>query len=81
MQVRIRYVGLPKVVRARAGKHFRVRVDTDAERVIWRLGGRMHRARAPVIHLRAPRQPGRYTLYVTASGHSAAAAVVVRAPR
>jgi FlgD Ig-like domain len=78
VQVRIRYVTLPKVVHARAGKRFRVRVDTDAARVVWRLAGLTHRAAAPALRLKAPKQPGRYTLYVTVNGHSAAAAVVVR---
>jgi len=78
VQVRIRYVSLPKVVHARAGKRFRVLVDTDAAGVVWRLAGRTHRVRSPVVRMRAPRQPGRYTLYVTANGHSASAAVVVR---
>jgi hypothetical protein len=80
-RVRIRYVSLPKVVHVGAGRPFHVRAGTDAKRVTWRLAGRTHRAAPPTLLLRAPRQPGRYTLYVTANGHSTAAAVVVRPAR
>ena len=46
----------------------------------WRLGKRSGVGRAPVFRIRAPQQPGRYLLVVSAHGHEAAAAVVVAAP-
>ncbi len=78
VRVRIRYVSLPNVVRVGAGQAFRVRAGTDARLVTWRLAGRLRRSAAPTLRLRAPRQPGRYTLYVSANGHAAATVVVVR---
>ena len=59
------------------GRRFFLRVSTDAPTVSWRLHGRSGVARAGTLRLRAPKTPGVYHLYVTASGHSATAAVVV----
>jgi hypothetical protein len=80
VRVRIRYVELARdVVRAQPGSRFRIRVVTDAKRVRWRIAGKGGRTRRRTLVLPAPRQPGRYTLFVTASGHGAKAAVVVAA--
>jgi hypothetical protein len=79
VQVEIRYVELDgDVFRARAGRRFAARVLTDAENVNWRLGGRTGVVEAKRLRLRAPRRPGRYTLYVSANGHADSATVVVR---
>lgn len=79
--VRIRYVALGRNrVLATAGARFAIRVSSDAGRVQWTLGRRSGFARPGTLLLRAPRQKGQYTLEVSASGHSARAAVFVREP-
>ena len=80
-KIRIRYVTLGStIVRVRAGRTFRIQVDTDANSYRWRLGSRMGVARGRVLRLRA-RRAGRFVLLVTASGHSARALVEVSRPR
>ena len=77
----IRYVALGRsVVVARPGGRFAVLVLSDAARVSWKLGARTGIARPGTLRLRAPQQPGRFTLTVTANGRSARAAVFVRSP-
>lgn len=79
--VAIRYVALGRDrIEAVAGARFAVLVLSDAAKVEWRLGARTGTARPGTLRLRAPLQPGRYTLTVTANGFSARAAVVVREP-
>jgi hypothetical protein len=56
-------------------------VLSDAARVHWKLGKRTGISRPGTLKLRAPLQPGRYTLTVTANGFSDRAAVVVQAPK
>jgi FlgD Ig-like domain len=81
VRIRVRYVTLPEEpIRLRPGKRFTVHVGTDAAVFRWRLAGRSGRVRAHKLHLRAPRRPGRYTLYVIANDHSDKTRVVV-APR
>jgi flagellar hook assembly protein FlgD len=63
-----------------AGAAFAVRVSSDAARVRWTLGGRSGFARPGTLRLRAPLQKGRFTLTVSANGHTARAAVFVREP-
>ena len=76
--VQVRYVALGrKRVLAKPGTHFAIRVSTDAPTVRWRLAGGTGTAPRGTLRLRAPRNPGVYTLYVTVNGHSAKAAVVV----
>ena len=58
-----------------------VLVLSDAARVEWKLGKRTGTARPGTLKIRAPLQPGRYTLTVTANGFSDRAAVIVRAPK
>jgi hypothetical protein len=79
VRVRIRYVDLPRnVIRVGPNRRFRVRVDTDARRVTWRLGGRSRQVSGKTLRLRSPKVPGRYVLFVTANGHGDRATVVVR---
>ena len=76
----IRYIALGRTqIRAIAGRRFAVLVLTDAARFDWKLGARTGSARPGTLKVRAPLQPGRFTLTVTANGHAARAAVFVRA--
>ncbi len=76
--VQVRFVALGRTrVIAKPGTHFAIRVSTDAPTVRWILGGRSGTARRGTLRLKAPSQPGAYTLYVTANGHAAKASVVV----
>lgn len=76
--VRIRYVELGRdLVRVRRLRRFGVRVIADAASVSWRFAGGTGKAKPGVLVLRAPRRPGRYTLFVEANGHGARAVVVV----
>ena len=79
--VRIRYIELARrLVRARAGAPLAVPVSTDARRVRWIVDRRTGVGAAPILRLRAPRAPGRYRLYVSASGHADSALVIVSGP-
>lgn len=75
----IRYVALGrKQIEAMPGARIAVLVLSDAARTEWKLGARSGSARPGTLRLRAPLQPGRFTLTVTANGRSARAAVFVR---
>jgi hypothetical protein len=75
----VRYVTLGRTrIETAAGASFAVRVSSDAAEVRWRLGGRTGTAPPGTLRLRAPLQKGRFTLVVSANGHSARAAVFVR---
>ena len=77
----LRYVALGRSrITALAATRFALRVSSDARRVRWRLGRRTGLAAPGTLVLRAPRQKGRFTLTVSANGHSARAAVFVREP-
>ncbi len=79
VQVTIRYITLAnRRIAAAAGTRFDIGVSTDARRYGWLLGGRHGFAHGPVLRLRAPKQPGRYVLVVTAHGHSDRAVVTVK---
>jgi hypothetical protein len=79
--VRIRFVELSRDrIEVAAGKRFTVRVRTDAESYRWLFAGRRGVGRRQVLLLRAPDEPGAYTLYVTVGGRAARAAVDVVAP-
>jgi hypothetical protein len=79
--VTVRYVALGRDrIRAVAGRPFSLRVSSDATRVRWTLGGRSGFAPPGTLRLRAPAQKGRFTLTVSANGHTARAAVFVREP-
>jgi hypothetical protein len=78
VQVTIRYITLAnRRITAAAGKRFEIGVSTDARRYGWLLGSRHGFAHGPVLRLRAPKQPGRYVLFVTEHGHSDRAVVTV----
>ncbi len=79
--LRVRFLSLPHVIRATAGRRFRVRLDTDLRVVEWRLGPTRGRGRARPLVVRAPPRRGRYVLVVRGRGHAARARVLVRAPR
>jgi hypothetical protein len=76
--VQIRYLALGRdVVRVRPAGSFAVRVASDAKRVEWLLHGKTGRSQPGTLKLRAPKAPGRYSLYVTAVSHSQKALVIV----
>ena len=76
--VEISYIALGRqTVRARARTRIGVRVTTDAARFRWRFAGGTGEATPGLLVLRAPRAPGRYTLFVEANGHADRASVVV----
>ena len=80
-RVAIRYVALGrKRINVLAGNRFALRVSSDARRVRWTLGARSGFARPGTLRLRAPLQPGRFTLTLAANGHTVRAAVFVREP-
>jgi hypothetical protein len=76
--VAVRFLALGrKVVHARPGARFALRVSSDAKLVHWLLGGRTGEGAPGTLRLRAPNKPGKYRLFVTSNGHSQAAVVVV----
>lgn len=78
VDVRIRFISLGReVVRVPAGKRFSVRVTTDSKLVRWLLHGRFGEGAPGTLKLRAPKQAGRYHLFVTAVGHTQTALVIV----
>jgi hypothetical protein len=75
----VRFVALGRDrIETPAGARFAVLVLSDAARVTWRLGARRGTARPGTLRLRAPAQPGRFTLTIAANEHKARAAVIVR---
>lgn len=79
--VRVRFVELSRErIEVGAGKRFSVRVLTDATSYRWLFDARRGGGSRQVLVLRAPEEPGAYSLYVTAAGRAARADVVVTAP-
>jgi hypothetical protein len=77
VRVQIRYVAfVAKVVRARLGSRFSVRVLTDARVVRWHFLGRSGTSRPRHLVLQATRL-GSHALVVDANGHAARTLVVV----
>ncbi len=77
----VRFVALSRErIEVLAGKRFSVRVLTDADSYRWLFDGRRGVGRREVLVLRAPDEPGTYSLYVTVGGRAARAEVVVAAP-
>ncbi|HWN22226.1 MAG TPA: FlgD immunoglobulin-like domain containing protein [Gaiellaceae bacterium] len=75
----IRFVTLGRTrIEVLAGERFGVRVSSDAREVRWGLAGRGGVVPPGTLRLTAPLQKGRFTLAVTANGHTARAAVFVR---
>jgi hypothetical protein len=76
--VTVRYIRLGRTrLLVKPGSKFAVLVLTDAPTFDWLLHGGRGTARHGTLHLRAPKAPGVYRLYVQAAGHSAKALVVV----
>jgi hypothetical protein len=76
--VLVRFVELSRQrIEVGAGKRFSVRVRTDAESYRWLFDGRRGAGTREVLVLRAPAEPGTYSLYVSAGGHAARSDVVV----
>jgi hypothetical protein len=76
--VTIRYVDLGrKQISAAPGHRFALFVLTDAKNISWLFDRGRGEQRSHTLRLRAPRKPGRYSLYVTAAGHTAKATVTV----
>jgi len=76
--VTIRYVALGRSEIHVAPHHrFAVFVLTDAKELSWLFARGRGTSRSHTLRLRAPGKPGTYNLYVTASGHTAKATVVV----
>jgi hypothetical protein len=76
--VRVVYVQLAShSLRAKAGGAIAVRFGPVGT-VRWTLHGRTGVARHGKLRIKAPAQPGRYTLYVLSGGHADRATVVVR---
>ena len=77
--VRLRFIALAlgRVV-VPSGVRFPIGVSTDGRRYAWRLGRARGTAAGRRLVLRAPLNPGRYTLVVSYRGHRDAAAVFVR---
>jgi FlgD Ig-like domain len=81
LSLRVRYVELrPKQLHVKTGAPFTVRVVTDLRRVAWRLAKHTGTGAPPVLHLRAPQLPGRYTLVVRDGKFTARTALYVRKP-
>lgn len=79
VRVEIRYIRIASArIVAHAGKPFEIGVSTDARHYTWTLGRRRGEASSPLLRIKAPTTPGRYTLTVTERGHSNRAAVIVR---
>jgi hypothetical protein len=76
--VAIRYIGLGRASYSVAPLHrFAVFVLTDAKDISWLFDRGRGTQRSHTLRLRAPRKPGTYQLFVTASGHTASATVTV----
>jgi hypothetical protein len=79
VRVEIRYIALATSrIETRAGARFAVGVSTDGDQYTWKVGARKGVNAGPVLRLRAPKVPGRYTLTVAYLGHRGRAAVIVR---
>ena len=76
----LRYVEVtPGLTKVRAGRPFKVHVETAARRYTWRLGKRHGERRGRTLRLRAPTTPGTYRLVVAENGHATTAVVRVHA--
>ena len=81
VSVRVRYVTLSRErVEVVAGRFFSVRVSTDATSYRWRFAGRTGTQTARVLRLRAPEEPGMYSLYAVVGQWADRAEVVVGEP-
>lgn len=79
--VRVRYVALARDrIEVVAGRRFSVRVSADARSYRWLFAGERGVERRRVLVLRAPEEPGSYTLYAVVGGRADRAEVVVAEP-
>jgi hypothetical protein len=79
--VRVRFVELSRErIEVGAGRRFSVRVRTDADSYRWLFAGRRGVGEREVLVLRAPAEPGTYSLYVRVGRRAARAEVVVSPP-
>jgi hypothetical protein len=77
----VRYVTLARDrIEVPAGRRFSVRVSTDVVRYRWLFAGQRGTETRRVLVLRAPEEPGEYTLYVLAGRFADRADVVVTEP-
>ena len=80
--VRVRYLEVtPTRLRTRPRRPIAVRIGTDFPRYAWRIGRRTGTARRHTLRLRAPAEPGRYRLRISAGGRHDTTVVQVRRPR
>jgi hypothetical protein len=76
----LRYIELtPGLTKVKAGRPFKVHVETAARRYTWRLGKRHGERGGRTLRLRAPTTPGTYRLVVAENGHATTAVVRVHA--
>lgn len=76
--VRVRFVELSRErIEIGAGRRFSVRVRADADSYNWLFAGRRGVGDREVLVLRAPEEPGTYSLYVRVGARAARAEVVV----
>ncbi len=76
--ITIHYISLGRTeISATRNRRFAVFVVTDAKDISWLFDRGRGTQRSHTLRLRAPRKPGSYSLYVTASGHTARATVTV----
>lgn len=76
--IRVRFVELARErVEAVVGRRFQIGVSTDARSYRWLFAKKRGTGRSRVLRLRAPAEPGTYTLYVSVDGHADRATVVV----
>jgi hypothetical protein len=79
--VRVRFVELSRDrIEVGAGRRFSVRVRTDADSYHWLFAGRRGVGEREVLVLRAPEEPGTYSLFVRVGTRAARAEVVVSQP-
>jgi hypothetical protein len=81
ISIRVRFVELARdELEVVAGRRFSVRVSTDVVRYRWLFAGERGSETRRVLVLRAPEEPGEYTLYAVAGRYADRARVVVTEP-
>jgi hypothetical protein len=76
----LRYIEVtPGLTKVKAGRPFKVHVETASRRYTWRLGKRHGERRGRTLRLVAPTTPGTYRLVVAENGHVTTAVVRVHA--
>ncbi|HEY4346717.1 MAG TPA: hypothetical protein VGM80_03945 [Gaiellaceae bacterium] len=76
--VTVRYIALGRTtIHIHRSHRLSLFVLADAKNISWLLDRGRGTSRSHTLKIRAPRKPGTYELYVTASGHTAKATVIV----